>query len=126
MKAVNRLPLGDLPGSMREKAAELRDDFGAEGRARAVEWCADLVQEALDGHADEELTLAEATTESGYTRAHLLRLHRDEKMPMAANGTVLRRHIPRKPGHGVVANNVREVASSRSQLARAVAGGADA
>ncbi len=125
MRSVSTLSIGDLPNSFRQKAADLRD-FGAEEQAKAVERCADLVEEALDGHADEALPFAEAAVESGYTRAHLLKLRREGKMPMEPDGTVLRRYIPRKPGHGVVANNVGEVASSRSQLARAVAGGADA
>ena len=107
----------------REKAAELRDDFGAEGQAKAMEWCADLVEQALEGHEGEALTITEAVTESGYTRAHLRKMHRDGKMPMEPDGTVLRRHVPRKPGHGVVASNGSPAASSRLQLARAVAEG---
>ena len=123
MKGLKRLSLGDVPSVLREKAAELRDDFGAEGRAKAVEWCADLVEQALTGHDEEALTITEAVIESGYTRAHLMKLHRDGKMPMERDGTVLRRHMPRKPGHGVVASNGSRVASSRLQLARAVAEG---
>ena len=123
MKAVNKLSLGDLPSALREKAAELRDDFGAEGRAKAVEWCADLVEQALTGHDEEALTITEAVIESGYTRAHLMKLHRDGKMPMERDGTVLRRYMPRKPGHGVVASNGSRAASSRLQLARTVAEG---
>ena len=88
-----------------------------------MEWCADLVEQALVGHEEEALTITEASAESGYTRAHLLKLHRDGKMPMEADGTVLRRHIPRKPGRGVVASNGSRVASSRLQLARTVAEG---
>ena len=114
--------LGDLPSVLRKKAAELRDDFGAEGRAKAVEWCADLVEQALEGHEEEALTITEASIESGYTRPHLLKLHRDGKMPMEPDGTVLRRYMPRKPGHGVVASNGSRAASSRLQLARTVAG----
>ena len=113
--------LGDLPNALREKAAELRNDFGAEGQARSMEWCADLIEEALDGHEEEALTLTEAVIESSYTRAHLLKLNREGKMPMEPDGTVLRRYVPRKPGHGVVASNGSRVASSRLQLARAVA-----
>ena len=81
----------------------------------------DLIEQTLDGHEDGTLTIAEAVIESGYTRAHLLKMHREGKMPIAPDGTVLRRYMPRKPGHGVVASNGSRAASSRLQLARAVA-----
>ena len=126
MKGVNELSLGDLPSALREKAAELRADFGAEQQAKAMEWCADLIEQTLDGHEEEALPFTEAVIESGYSHAHMLKLHRDGKMPMEPDGTVLRRYMPRKPGHGVVASNGSRVASSKTQLARAVAGGADA
>ena len=115
--------LGDLPSALREKAAELRDDFGAEEQAKAMEWCAGLVEQALTRHEEEALTITEASIESGYTRQHLLKLHRDGKMPMEPDGTVRRRYMPRKPGHGVVASNGSGAPSSRVQLARAVAEG---
>ena len=121
MKAVHKFSLCDLSSTFREKAAELRNDFAAEGQAKAMEWCADLIEEALDGHDGEALKFTDAVIESGYTHAHMLKLRRDGKLLMEPDGTVLRRHIPRKPGHGVVASNGSRVASSRLQLARAVA-----
>ncbi len=119
-------PLSNLPAVLREKATEFRN-FGVEGSAKTIEWCADQVEQALQGHEQEALTITEASIESGYTSGTLRRLHRHGKMPMEANGTVLRKHLPRKPGHGVVASTGGHAASSRSQLACAVAeGGSDA
>ena len=99
MKAFS---LGDLPRYFREKAEELREDFAAGGRARAVEWCAEQVEKALKEGTLEELTLDEAAAESGYSRSHLRRLLRDgallnvgtERDPRIARGS-----LPRKPGH---------------------------
>ena len=65
---MKALSLGDLPRYFREKAEELREDFAAGGRARAVEWCAEQVEKALKEGTLEELTLDEAAAESGYSR----------------------------------------------------------
>ena len=105
-----------------ETAVTLRRDGGAEQPAIAWERAAAKVERALEGHLDEVLTLADAAQESGYTASHLKRLHRQARMPMEADGTVLRRHLPKKPGWGV-ATNVFDVSSSKMQLARAVADG---
>src|SRR5256886_13621235 len=53
---------------IRSKAAELRNSFGDEERARAIEWAASLVERALQEHAEERLTLAEASARSGYSQ----------------------------------------------------------
>ena len=116
--------LAELPTDFRERAEHLRE-CGAEVQAKTLEWAAARTEEALRRAMDEELTLAEAEIESGYTRKTLRQMIQDGKIPAAGKGRGLRiqrRHLPRKPG----------VASSgpgltfRSQLARAVAAGGDA
>lgn len=92
---------------IRSKAAELRDTFGDEQRARALEWAASLVERTLRERADERLTLAEAAARSGYSPDHLARLIRQGQLPNAG-----RLHAPRiragdlprriPPRHGVV------------------------
>lgn len=116
------LPLADLPGAFRNKASALRRDGGADQPAVAWERAAALVEEALTAHLNEPLTMEEAVIESGYTRSHLRRLSREGKMPIEPDGTVVRRHLPKKPGSSV-ARAPLEVSSSRKQLAQAVAGG---
>ena len=117
--------LADLPASFRERATFLRTNAAAEQAATAWDKAAIELEAALKGHAEERLTLSEVAIESGFTLDHLRRLHRDGKLPMTDGGQVLRRHVPKKPGHGV-AENEDEGPSSKTQLARAVAGGADA
>lgn len=75
---------------IRSKAAELRNNFGDEERARAIEWAASLVERALQEQGDECLTLAEASARSGYSQDHLARLIREGRLPNAG-----RSHAPR-------------------------------
>src|SRR2546422_9668941 len=75
---------------IRAKAAELRDTFGDDDRARAMEWAASLVERALRDQADERLTLAQASARSGYSQGHLARLIREGRLPNAG-----RPHAPR-------------------------------
>jgi hypothetical protein len=42
---------------IRSKALELRDRFGDEARARALEWAAEQAEQALALPADEQFTL---------------------------------------------------------------------
>ena len=122
---MNIAPLQDLPTTFRERAAFLRENAAAEQAATAWERAAAMLEAALKGHAHETLTLAEVAIESGFTPHHLKRLHRDGKLPMTEDGYVLRCHVPKKPGHGVAESEDKDP-SSKTQLARAVAGGADA
>ena len=62
---------------IRSKAAELRNSFGDEERARAIEWAVSLVERALQEHAEERLTRAEASVRSGYSQDYLARLIRE-------------------------------------------------
>jgi hypothetical protein len=66
---------------VRAKAGELRDAFGDESRARALEWAAERVETALHGAAHELLDLAEASRRSGYSEEHLARLVRSGRIP---------------------------------------------
>ena len=68
---------------VRSKAAELRDSFGDEARARAIEWAAAQFERAVENGADEKLTLAQASARSGYSQDHLARLIREGRLPNA-------------------------------------------
>lgn len=83
-------PLERTLAEIRSKAAELRNSFGDEERARAIEWAASLIERALQEQAEERLTLAEASLRSGYSRDHLARLIREGRLPNAG-----RPHAPR-------------------------------
>ena len=115
----------DLPATFREIAANARQHTADERAATIWERAAEMVEESLRRSGSERLTLQQAEAESGYSRDHLRRLIDEGTIPdaSAADGskTILRMHLPRKPGHGLAA--VRPpVASSRLQAARAVAG----
>src|SRR5579863_6569760 len=70
------------------KARELRDVFGDDGRARALEWASEQFEAALREHNDEVVGLEEAARISGYSAEHLARLVREGKIPDARpNGT---------------------------------------
>jgi hypothetical protein len=114
-------PLKDLPQLFRDHALLLRK-YGAEAHAVALEQAAVEVEDALVGHLEERLSLEGVATESGYTIGHLRRLVREGKLRGEADGTILRRHLPIKPGADI-ARQATSTPTSRSQLARAVAGG---
>jgi hypothetical protein len=126
MSSGDRPRLVLLPEFFREKATSLREDAAAEQPARAYERCAELLEAALRDSILEPLTLSEAEIESGYTKRHLLRLIRQEVIPATGDSStgpvILRRDLPRKPGYAV-AEGPGLTASSRVQLARAVAEG---
>ena len=65
------------------KAAEFRDSFGDEARARALEWAASQVERAIHDDDDQRLTLSEAALRSGYSADHLARLIREGRVPNA-------------------------------------------
>lgn len=119
------LPLARLPADFRALAEQARDVAAAEGAARAYEKAAAIVEERLQDAALEPLTLEEAEFESGYTKNHLRRLIREGVIPNAARSgepTILRMHVPRKPGYAV-ARTPQQPALSRTQAARAVVEG---
>jgi hypothetical protein len=90
---------------IRAKAKELRDAFGAEGRARALEWAANLVEAAMRSEADRVVYLAEASRISGFCHGHLARLVRKGQIPdLRAPGSKGRikvrvSDLPTKPGY---------------------------
>lgn len=114
--------LADLASEFRERAAMLRRYGGAEGTAAVWETAADEVDRTLLAHRDERLNIQEAAILSGYTAGHLRRMVREGKVPTMADGTILRRHLPVKPG-STIADSGAASQSSRTQRARAVAGG---
>lgn len=66
---------------IRAKAAEFRQAFGDEPRARSLEWAADRVEAALRGAECEMLSLAESAERSGYSQEQLARLVRAGRIP---------------------------------------------
>jgi hypothetical protein len=91
----------DLPRTWRDRAGELRPY----APAAAVAWtrAADELEAALAAAADEELTLGEASSESGYSERRLRELLAEGAIPMAAGGRkgrprILRRDLPRRAG----------------------------
>ena len=115
----------DLPAVFKE-AASLARQYAADERAAALwERAAEMVQESLRQFGLERLSLPQAARESGYTGDHLRRLIDEGKIPNASvdgSKSILRMHLPRKPGHGVA--RVRPTSpSSRLQAARVVAAG---
>lgn len=68
---------------IRAKAVELRERFGDDARARAIEWAAEQFERAVANGADERLTLAQVSARSGYSQDHLARLIREGRLPNA-------------------------------------------
>ncbi len=66
---------------IRAKAKELRESFGAEGPARALEWAATKLETALISEGDRIVYLPEAARISGYCEGHLGRLVRKGQIP---------------------------------------------
>jgi hypothetical protein len=108
---------------IRTKAAELRDTFGDEARARALEWAVGRIEAAIREYADERLTLTQAARQSGYSPDHLARLLRAGRLPNAG-----RRGAPRIRAADLPVRPPRTVATSRPRAydpvadARAIAG----
>ena len=105
--------MGSRPGvlqkslvEIRAKAKELRDSFGLEAPARALEWAAGKVETALLSEADRVVYLPEAARISGYSEGHLARLVRrgqiPDQRPEGSRGRIKVRvsDLPEKPGHG--------------------------
>ncbi len=115
----------DLPAAFKEIAALARECAADERAAAIWERAAEMAEQSLRQSGLERLTLQQAEQESGYSRDHLRRLIDEGTIPDASatdgSKAILRKDLPKKPGHGVAA--VRPpVASSRVQAARAVAG----
>jgi hypothetical protein len=78
---TNRSAVHQAVADIRAKAKELRESFGAEGRARALEWAATKVEAALISEADRIVYLPEAARISGFCEGHLGRLVRRGQIP---------------------------------------------
>jgi hypothetical protein len=102
--ATNHHSLHQCVADIRAKAKELRESFGAEGRARALEWAATKVETALISEADRIVYLPEAGRISGYCEGHLARLVRKgdipDMRPENSHGRIKVRvgDLPTKPG----------------------------
>ena len=90
---------------IRAKATELRESFGAESAARALEWAATRVESAILSEADRIVYLPEAARISGYVEGHLARLVRRGQIPAmrppGSRGRISVRvaDLPTKAGH---------------------------
>jgi hypothetical protein len=86
----------------REEAAVLRRR-GATEQAEVLESCADELERAVKLYETEELSLPEASRETGYTYAALQRMMSEGRLPNAGEPgkpRVRRADLPRKPGRG--------------------------
>lgn len=120
-------PVARLPEEFRQNAAAARRLAGSDAAAHVWEEAARETERRLQEAMLEPLTLDQAELESGYTKRHLMRMIREGVLPDsraedATQAIILRCHLPRKPGFGFDAEEVRP-ASSRAQAARAVIGG---
>lgn len=81
-------------------------------------------REGIREWRNKALILEEAAVESGSTKDHLGRLVLDGAIPNAGtkgSPRILRRHLPRKPGHGITSAGAPEQkVGSRTQMARSV------
>lgn len=116
---------GRIAVTFRAKARELREQFGSEPAARALEWAASEVEQASQCLNDETLSLREASEYSGYSQEHLARLVRQGRIPdlrpKGSKGRIRIRvgDLPARPA--VVAAHMR-VAYDPSADARALTG----
>lgn len=96
-------PLDDLLARLRREAALFRRR-GLEREARLQESVAEDVEAALRDWRHEELTVAEASEESGFAEKTLRRMVREGRLPDSrpdgsrAEIRVRRCDLPRKPG----------------------------
>lgn len=113
--------LRQTAAEIRDKAAEFRDDFGDEARARALEWAAARLDTALDDFSNQQLTLTQAARESGYSPEHLGRWVRLGKIPNAGRPhapRIRRGDVPQKPG--ALRPKPLTLMVDRTQIARSV------
>jgi hypothetical protein len=90
-----------LPGTWRSRADELRPY--APAAAEAFVRAADELAAAMAEAADEPLTLAEASVESGYSERRLRELVAAGEIPQAGRKhapRIRRGDLPRRPGGG--------------------------
>jgi excisionase family DNA binding protein len=99
---MNIAVLEAVPREWRVEVEMLRHR-GADAQARALESCAEDLEAALRGWTTEELTIAEAAEESGYSADHLRELvrtgHLPDQRPQGSKGRmrISRSDLPRRP-----------------------------
>lgn len=114
-------PFEELVARLRREAELLRRR-GLEREARLEESIAEDVEAALRDWRHEELTVAEAADESGYSPKTLRRMVREGRIPDSrpegSKGKirVRRRDLPRKPG--AERNQVREAVQRHVEQSR--------
>lgn len=89
-----------LIDELRARAKAYAED-GAEMHTRLYGRLAETIEQRREAWLDEPLTLAQAAAESGYDDSSLRRWRDEGRVPSTDDGRVLRRYLPRKPGHGV-------------------------
>ena len=123
---MDPIDIDALPGSFRETAKYLREHAASEQAACAWEKAAEKLEGALGDARTEALKLEEAEAESGYSRSHLRRLIRDGIVPNAGTENrpkILRKDLPKKPGHGVRQRQNQGVSSKTQVATRVIQGG---
>jgi len=86
----------ELPTRWRDSAEEL-EGFGAAQQAQAVRRCAVELEESIRAAATEVLTVAEAATETGYSKDYLRQRVANGKIPNAGQRgrpRILRQDLP--------------------------------
>lgn len=114
----------DLPAEWRAQAEGLRE-FGADAQAKALDRCANRLEEALRQEGDALLTLPEAAEESGYSSDHIGRLIREGRIPNAGRPgapRIARRDLPLKAtqGHSAVPQHNRISDTSNAQIVQSI------
>lgn len=95
-------PLAELATRWRDEARTLRS-YGADRLADAAERHAEQLEAAVRDHQHEELTVAEAARESGYSVKSLRRMVREDRIPdrrpdgSQAAIRIRRCDLPKKP-----------------------------
>ena len=116
-KGVSLSPVLQMAvGDIYSKAKELREQFGDEARARALEWAAARFDSALRADPTQLLDLQEASLRSGYSEQHLARMVREgtipDLRPTGSKGRILiqatdlpikalTKHVPKTDEHGL-------------------------
>ena len=117
-RGVRREAIRECLAEIYGKAAELRETFGDEGRARTLDWAASRVEQALRDESDELVTLSRASELSGYHPDSLARMVRAGQIPdLRPPGSkgmirIRRGDLPTKPSKPHTPSaDVRELAS---------------
>ncbi len=117
------IPITDLAEKWRDEGAVLRR-YGQDRLADLCERHADDMEAAFESHAIQELTIAQAADESGYSEDRLRELVREGRIPdnrppgSQGEMRIRRCDLPRKPGAQRQTLSVVEDMASRILAAR--------